>query len=55
MILEPLVQVPRLYLRVAKQVASYISSGELKPGDQLPSERDLAKPSTSAAPPFVKR
>ncbi len=43
MILEPLIQVPRLYLRVAKQVASYISSGELKPGDQLPSERDLAK------------
>lgn len=41
--LEPIVQVPRLYLRVAKQVARYIASGELKPGDQLPSERDLAK------------
>lgn len=41
--LEPLPQVPRLYLRVAKQVASYIAIGELKPGDQLPSERDLAK------------
>ena len=41
--LEPLVQAPRLYLRVATRIASYISSGELKPGDQLPSERDLAK------------
>ncbi len=36
------VKVRRLYLQVAEQLARFISDGELKPGDRLPSERDLA-------------
>jgi DNA-binding FadR family transcriptional regulator len=36
------VKVRRLYLQVAEQLAGFVSDGELKPGDRLPSERDLA-------------
>jgi DNA-binding FadR family transcriptional regulator len=37
------VNVKRLYLQVAEQLAAPIRSGELKPGDALPSERELAR------------
>ena len=37
------VKVRRLYLQVAEQLARFVSEGELKPGDRLPSERDLAQ------------
>lgn len=36
------VNVKRLYLQVAEQLAAIIRSGEVKSGDRLPSERDLA-------------
>ena len=36
------VKVQRLYLQVANQLSSKISSGELATGSRLPSERDLA-------------
>ena len=36
------VKVRRLYLQVAEQLSSFISDGALKPGERLPSERDLA-------------
>lgn len=36
------VNVKRLYLQVAEQLSSQIQSGEVKAGDRLPSERDLA-------------
>jgi DNA-binding FadR family transcriptional regulator len=36
------VNVKRLYLQVAEQLAALIQSGEVKAGDRLPSERDLA-------------
>ena len=36
------VKVRRLYLEVANQIETLISSGQLQPGDRLPSERDLA-------------
>lgn len=32
-----------LYLQLAKQIIGQIQSGELKPGDKLPSERELAE------------
>ncbi|WP_309571370.1 FadR/GntR family transcriptional regulator [Deinococcus sp.] len=32
----------RLYVQIADQVATLIATGEYRPGDQLPSERDLA-------------
>lgn len=37
------VNVKRLYLQVAEQLAAPIRSGELKQGDALPSERELAR------------
>lgn len=37
------VNVKRLYLQVADQLAAPIRSGELKKGDALPSERELAR------------
>lgn len=37
------VKVRRLYLEVAKQLKQAILAGELKPGDRLPPERDLAQ------------
>lgn len=37
------VNVKRLYLQVAEQLAAPIHNGELKPGDALPSERELAR------------
>ncbi|MCR9278197.1 MAG: FadR family transcriptional regulator [Pseudomonadaceae bacterium] len=32
----------RLYVRVARRIAERIASGEIQPGDRLPSERELA-------------
>lgn len=37
------VKVRRLYLEVADQIERLIQSGEIKPGERLPPERDLAK------------
>lgn len=37
------VNVKRLYLQVAEQLAAPIRNGELGPGDALPSERELAR------------
>lgn len=36
------VRVRRLYLEVATQIEQQIRAGKIKPGDRLPSERDLA-------------
>ena len=36
------VKVRRLYLQVAEQLSNFIGEGTLKPGQRLPSERDLA-------------
>lgn len=33
----------RLYVRVARQISALIESGGIKPGEKLPSERDLAE------------
>ena len=37
------VQSSRLYEQIVKQIEESILKGELKPGDQLPSERELAR------------
>src|ERR1700756_2039362 len=37
------VKTSRLYEQIVKQVEDSITSGQLKPGDQLPAERDLAQ------------
>src|SRR6202047_3055584 len=37
------VQTPRLFEQIVKQVEDSILKGQLKPGDQLPAERDLAQ------------
>src|SRR6202022_4589002 len=37
------VRVSRLYEQIVKQVEESILKGQLKPGDQLPAERDLAQ------------
>ena len=37
------IQSERLYERIASQIEQRIAAGELKPGDQLPSENELAK------------
>ncbi len=41
--LKPVETQERLYVRVAKQIAEHIQSGQVKTGDKLPSERDLAE------------
>jgi len=40
--LQP-VSTRRLYLQIADQIRAMIASGEAKPGDRLPAERELAK------------
>jgi len=39
---EPIETTERLYVRVARRISKLIESGNVKPGDKLPSERDLA-------------
>ena len=41
--LKPIETKERLYVRVARRIADLVSSGEVSPGDKLPSERDLAE------------
>ena len=41
--LQPIDTQERLYVRVARRIAELIFSGEVAPGDKLPSERDLAE------------
>lgn len=41
--LQPIDTPERLYVRVARRIAELISSGDVAPGDKLPSERDLAE------------
>jgi len=41
--LEPIDTQERLYVRVARRISDLLSSGEVSPGDKLPSERDLAE------------
>jgi DNA-binding FadR family transcriptional regulator len=36
------IQSKRLYQQIAEQIEAYIGSGGLKPGDRLPSEREMA-------------
>ena len=40
--LEPIEVAERLYVRVARRIAGLVSSGQVQPGEKLPSERDLA-------------
>lgn len=40
--LEPIETNERLYVRVARRISDFIQKGDVKPGDKLPSERDLA-------------
>src|SRR5690625_938436 len=40
--LQPIRSAP-LYRRVAEELERYISTNKLKPGDRLPSERELAE------------
>lgn len=37
------VQMSRVYQQIVEQIEESVSNGSLKPGDQLPSERDLAQ------------
>jgi DNA-binding FadR family transcriptional regulator len=37
------IKTQRLYIKVAEQVSGLVRSGSIKPGDRLPSERDLAE------------
>ncbi len=37
------VRLARLYEQIVEQIEARIRNGELKPGDQLPSERELAE------------
>lgn len=37
------VRASRLYQQIVEQIEQSIRSGQLKPGDQLPAERDLAE------------
>ena len=39
---EPIETTERLYVRVARRISELIESGNVKPGDKLPSERGLA-------------
>jgi DNA-binding FadR family transcriptional regulator len=41
--LEPIDNQERLYVRVARRIADLVLSGDVSPGDKLPSERDLAE------------
>ena len=41
--LEPIETSERLYVRVARRISDLVEAGEVKPGDRLPSERDLAE------------
>lgn len=41
--LEPIASQERLYVRVARRIADLVLSGDVSPGDKLPSERDLAE------------
>ena len=41
--LRPIEHKDRLYVRVARRIAELITSGEVEPGQKLPSERDLAE------------
>ncbi len=41
--LKPIDAQDRLYVRVARRISELITSGEVRPGDKLPSERDLAE------------
>ncbi|MBU2881040.1 FadR family transcriptional regulator [Psychrosphaera sp. B3R10] len=37
------IKIQRLYVKVAEQISRLVQEGELKPGDRLPSERELAE------------
>lgn len=41
--LEPIESTERLYVRVARRISDLVKTGQVKPGDRLPSERDLAE------------
>ena len=41
--LKPIDTQERLYVRVARRIAELVLSGDVSPGDKLPSERDLAE------------
>lgn len=40
---DPIESTERLYVKVARRIAELVSSGKIKPGEKLPSERDLAE------------
>ena len=40
--LDPIASNERLYVRVARRISELVKTGQVKPGDRLPSERDLA-------------
>ncbi len=39
---EPIESTERLYVKVARRIENLVASGEVQPGQKLPSERDLA-------------
>lgn len=41
--LDPIESNERLYVRVARKISDLVNTGQVKPGDRLPSERDLAE------------
>jgi DNA-binding FadR family transcriptional regulator len=41
--LDPIASNERLYVRVARKISDLVNTGQVKPGDRLPSERDLAE------------
>ena len=50
-----IVRSSRLYEQIVQQVEESIHKGAMKPGDQLPPERELANNLASAGRPSVKR
>ena len=41
--IKPIENAERLYVRVARRIADLVESGQVQPGEKLPSERDLAE------------
>lgn len=51
--LQP-IKTRKIYEEIVEQIRKLVASGELKPGDRLPSERDLAEHLQVSEPQSVK-